>query len=143
MSVAEFYDAVGEHELASEYRLRNGLKWGLGAGLGIPLVVGGLVAVMVAIAPPDDTTSLDAKAADDNSDLIVAGSVMMGVGMVGIAAVLLIDVDTHSYDQKRKMSDAHNRRLRDKLGLDQSDPVVRVAPTATNSGAGVSVFGQF
>jgi len=134
LSPGEFYDAVGRSDLADEYRTNNGLKWGLGMGLGAALVIGGLVWM---VSPVFDDEPGDTKAP------LIGGSVLMGLGLTGVMVALFLNVDKHDIGDKKRMSDGYNDQLRRRMGIPERVPRLSVAPVVGPHGAGAALFGRY
>jgi hypothetical protein len=169
LDVAEFYDAVGEHEMAEEYRAKSRVKTALGVP-GAILAVGGLIAAITAgvFWLSDAGSTCDpsfedcaAKASKANGEAMATGvsvgALALGVGlMIGSAVV---SRPTVTPDEARAMADKHNQRLRQTLGLGPEDeereqatdetprraasPRLGLRPTASSHGGSLALALSF
>lgn len=145
LSPAEFYNAVGEHELASDYRLHTALKWGIGAGVGGGLLIGGMALVLVNLNLFDFDSDPSHVREVDNTAALVGGGVMIGLGLIGIMTAVWLNVDSRTMSQKREMGDNYNSRLRRELSRPPASDIVdlRISPTFSVGGGGLALSGRF
>jgi hypothetical protein len=138
----EFYEIVGRPDLADEYRGTRNLRTGLMIGGGV-LTLGGLGVAMSSLFKDCD---LDDTACEDSvTNMLIAGGVAGGVGLIGTYIAMAINPHPVEPAEARRLADEYNQRLKKELGLAARDvdagPQLRAGLAAFPGGGGVSLSG--
>lgn len=132
---ASFYSAVGRRDLAAEYRLRSGLKYGLGYGGGVAFVVVGTGMAVVTLLNGTDGIA--------ENPVFIGGLVLVGVGSLGIAIASAVRTHPLQMNERRRLADEHNEDLLEALRLGPADVTWTATPTIGADGGGLAMSGQF
>lgn len=146
LDVPQFYDAVGAHDQADEWRKKSRIKTAIGVPAAILTVGGALTAIMAGtfllIYSTDtcDASYQDCNAAADKKNSAgIATGVGAGALVAGIALLIAngaVSRPTVTPDEAKEMADHHNQRLRARLGLptdEESAEAPRQEKTAARS----------
>jgi hypothetical protein len=140
----EFYEVVGRHDLAEEYRSSDHWKTGWMIGGGV-LTLGG-AALMVTSLMTMGGCDIDDTACEDSSmNQLIAGSAAMVGGGIGFLVSAAINPHPVDLAEARRLADEHNQKLKKDLGLAARDEEptggIHAGLAALPGGAGLVLSG--
>lgn len=144
----ELYEAMGDEDLASSYRTRRNVRWGL-MGSGLVLGIGGLAGTGWAFySMIAECTDIDGREArSECQSPYLTGVFSLGatslLGFVGYFVGTAIEPHPLSARERKERIDEHNRDLMDEYDLDRRDlPDEREAPGLEDLRVDVTVGGD-
>ena len=128
----EFYEEIGQQELASQYATTSNIRTGVLLGGGLLTLAGvGAMILPVAGVGQEDCDSLGflsdeyTQCQDENTDTtltwLVGGAVVASVGSIGMLVASWINPHPVEPHEARQLAGEHNDRLRDELELPERD----------------------
>ena len=141
----QFYEALGRDDLATRYRKRNRLRWGL--GLGSAAVGTGVMFWGLSVYVSAESSAFDTEvSAEEQRKETVGMSMMVGGAVVAGAGALFIGLfRSHpvSANEARRLADDYNRELRKRLGIPESMASLRLRAGLARGGGQLSLSGRF
>lgn len=150
----EFYEIIERPDLAKKYKVRRGLRLGLGIGLplaGLGIALGGtplLVQGLDRLSQPEFGAGPQPTPEHDRMvrDSIIMFSVGGGLMLTGVMVSALLRSHPVKGNELYDLVDTYNRKLLERLGLSEEDIAVKdlqVGMGMANNGGGISLSGRF
>ena len=141
----EFYEIVGRPDLAEEYRSSQAWRTGFAIGGGV-LTLGGTGLMVMSLVTMGGCDIDDTACSDDSTNQLIAGSALLGGGLLSFTIGAMIDPHPVEVGEARQLADEYNARLKKDLGLSAAPQApasgVRASLAALPGGAGVMLSGS-